>query len=121
MMTPIVTAGCLFAMCVNPWIRQRRAVVYVWLVVATMLPLVLEWSGIFRHTVNLSEGALCAVSPIFRGQGAADAVAVIVANFLLLVTMANFALATNREVTAARHEARAQAWHLGQLLPTKIR
>jgi len=76
---------------------------------------------VFRPTANLTDGGMCAVSPVFRGQGWPDAVALIVANFTLLIAMASFAIATNRAITDARHELRAQAWHLGQLLPTKIR
>ncbi|HEX7704064.1 MAG TPA: hypothetical protein VF403_25150, partial [Kofleriaceae bacterium] len=121
MLTPVITTGCLFAMCVNPWLQARRLVVYAWVVVVMALPLVLEYTGVFRPSANFTEGGICAVSPIFRGQGWPDAVALIVANFTLLIAMASFAIATNRAITAARHELGAQAWHLGQLLPTKIR
>jgi serine/threonine-protein kinase len=121
MLTPVITAGCLFAMCVNPWLQARRLVVYAWVLVVMALPLVLEYLGVFRVSANLADGGMCAVSPIFRDQGWPDAVALIVANFALLIAMASFAIATNRAITEARHELRAQAWHLGQLLPTKIR
>jgi eukaryotic-like serine/threonine-protein kinase len=121
MLTPVITAGCLFAMCVNPWLQARRLVVYAWVLVVMALPLVLEYTGVFRVSANLADGGMCSVSPIFRGQGWPDAVALIVANFTLLIAMASFAIATNRAITTARHELRAQAWHLGQLLPTKIR
>jgi eukaryotic-like serine/threonine-protein kinase len=117
MMTPALTAACLFAMTANPWLLARRWAVYLWLVVATMLPLVLEALGVFRQTNNLGDGGMCVVSPMFRGQGVPDAIALIAGNFFLLFAFSNYAIATNRQIKAARHELRTQAWHLHQLLP----
>jgi hypothetical protein len=117
MLTPALTAACLFAMTANPWLLTRRWAVYVWLVVATMLPLALEGLGVFRQTNNLGDGGMCVSSPSFRGQGVPDSIALIAGNFFLLFAIANYAIATNRQIKAARHELRTQAWHLHQLLP----
>ncbi|CAN5170329.1 hypothetical protein BH11MYX1_BH11MYX1_45640 [soil metagenome] len=117
MLTPVITAGCLIGMTANPWFRDRRYAVYLWLAIAFVTPLVLESLGVFARTTNLVDGGMATMSPIFRGHGLADAVGLIISNFLLLVAMANFAIATNRQITAARRELRSQAWHLHQLLP----
>ncbi len=117
MLTPVITAGCLFGMTANPWFRDRRYVVYIWVAVAFAIPLVLESVGVFSRTTDIAGSGMATESPIFRGQGVPDAIGLIVANFLLLVAMANFAIATNRQITAARRELRTQAWTLHQLLP----
>ncbi len=117
MLTPVITAGCLFGMTSNPWIRDRRWAVYLWVAVAFATPFVLEALGVFARTTDIASGGMATMSPIFRGQGMADAIGLLVANFLLLMAMANFALATNRQITAARRELRSQAWALEQLLP----
>jgi serine/threonine protein kinase len=117
MLTPVLTAGCLFSMTANPWVRDRRYVVYLWLALSFAVPIVLEALGVFARTTDLAGGGMATVSPIFRGQGLADAIGLIVANFLLLATMAGFAIATNRQIAVARRELRTQAWTLHQLLP----
>jgi eukaryotic-like serine/threonine-protein kinase len=119
MLTPVITTGCLFAMSVNSWLQARPYLVYGWVVVVTAVPLALERIGVFQVTTNLSEGGLCATSPIFAGQGWPDAVALVVSNFVLLLGMAKYSLETNRSITVARHELGTQAWHLSQLLPSR--
>ncbi|MFT3692638.1 MAG: serine/threonine-protein kinase [Kofleriaceae bacterium] len=121
MLTPVIIAGSVEAICGNKWVRDRRLVIYGWLALVTFAPLVLERFGVFHPSVTLDANGLCTLSPVFRGRGTIDAVILLGANFALLITLANFAIATNRQIALARDELRAQAWHLEQLLPTKIR
>ena len=121
MLTPVIATGCLFALSVSSWIQRRSYLIYGWVVVVTMLPLVLERIGAFHVTTILTDGNLCSTSPIFTGRGWPDAVALVVSNFVLLIGMAKYSLETNRSITTARHELGTQAWHLSQLLPPPIK
>jgi serine/threonine protein kinase len=49
---PVITAGCLFGMTANPWFRDRRYAVYLWLVIAFATPIVLEMLGVFERTAR---------------------------------------------------------------------
>jgi hypothetical protein len=119
MLTPAIITGCVFSMTANGWLRERRAAVYVWLAVAVLGPVVLEWTGLFERTLAVANGSLVVTSPILRSHGLVDQIALASANLLLLVSLARFALASNRKIFEARTELRIHAWHLRQLLPER--
>jgi len=119
MLTPAIVTGCVFSMTANGWLRERRAAVYVWLGVAVLGPVALEWTGLFEPTLAVAHGSLVVTSPILRSHGLVDEIALASANLLLLASLARFALASNRKIFEARTELRIHAWHLRQLLPER--
>jgi len=118
MLTPIVIVGTLIAYTASPHISGRTWLLSLWGLVAVLLPIVLELTGVIPRTFEVHDGAVVTTSAFYRLKGSVEEIALIVANAGLIFIAARFAFGISRSRHDAQRKLQIQAWHLRQLLPT---
>jgi serine/threonine-protein kinase len=118
MLTPVVTSGIVLGLSAMPRLQARPRVVGAWIVLAVIVPVVLEALGLFERTswlegdsLRIHSAVLHSANPVIMTLGL---VAVHV-GFIMMI--GRFARATSRDRHAAERRLHIQAWHLRQLLP----
>ena len=118
-LTPIVIAGSLLALTASSWLSTRPLAIGAWLLAVTAVPQLLEWTGVFAPTWSMIDGGVCSRSAILMGTTELDALELMATNLILLGLIAGYMVRINRSASDARHKVQIQAWHLGQLLPSR--
>ena len=118
MLTPIIIVGTMIAYTASPRISARPWLIAMWGVLAVMLPIVLELTGVIPRTFEIHDGAIVTTSQFYRLRGWGEEVALIVANAGFIAIAARFAFGISRSRQDAQRQLQIQAWHLRQLLPT---
>jgi hypothetical protein len=121
MLTPIVTCAALMQLSAIRQLNSRMPIIVAWTVVAVMLPLVLEWTGVVERNNGISQGAVFSASEIFDMEGSFDELALVVANLIFTVFAGFVAVYITRRRMDAQRAMTIQAWHLRQLLPNEKR
>jgi serine/threonine-protein kinase len=121
-LTPIVICAALAQMSAIRAFNERLWLVVGWTVLAALLPLVLEWTGVIHTSYFVGGGAVMSFSDIFdMRRRTFDEVALVVANLVFLLAAAVAAVYISRRRFTAQQQLQIQAWHLRQLLPTARR
>jgi serine/threonine-protein kinase len=116
-LTPIVLMGLVLSFSSSPRLLQRRWLLIGWTIVTVMLPIVLELVHAIPQTWKVQGGLIQAVSEMYDLDGAAESVALIVANLGLILIATLYAVSVNAERRKAQRDLQIHAWHLRQLLP----
>jgi len=116
-LTPLMVCCAVFAISAIPAVNARGGLVIGWTVLAVLLPIVLEWSGVLPRTWGLASGQLTIVSAMVRTDGWLHELVLVGAGLFFTLVLAWFALAINRRRRLAQQQLYMQAWHLRQLLP----
>jgi len=116
-LVPALLCGTMITVCNIPWMNDRAAMFYGWIVVCAIVPLVFEWTGVLTATALVTPDAIEIRSAIFRAGGSIALPVLGVANVVFLLIVARFALLLARDRRKAQKRLTIQAWHLGQLLP----
>ncbi|MCW5808801.1 MAG: hypothetical protein KIT31_41000, partial [Deltaproteobacteria bacterium] len=116
-LTPVVISVALMALTSIPSFGERRLAVIAWASIAVLVPLLLEHLGLLAPTSVISEDGLTTSSSIFGGPAAISAL--IPANLAFIVVGGLLAAGLHRRRREAQRRLHIQAWHLGQLLPSR--
>jgi serine/threonine-protein kinase len=116
-LTPLMICCGLIALTSIAWLVERPRFVLGWALVATMLPIVLEWLGALPKTWQIEDGRMIVVSDIVRTHGRLDEVSLVAANLLFTIVVALMLVVLNRSRREGKRKLFIQAWHLRQLLP----
>lgn len=119
-LTPIVIAVATFVVTANTAVAKHPLVLAGWLCTAVLGPIALEWLGLFQSTWWLIDGGVCSRSAMLHGRATSDAVALLIANLVVLAAGMHYALSVHRRTNEAGRHLFIQHWHLGQLLPSGV-
>ncbi len=127
----------LFSRIMGPWVfvpgvigtftaslvAQPELIDRAWLVIgmgvaSLVVPLALEWSGVFGETWRVVDGAVIMKSTALHIGGAATVVFLLLGNIALIFINGLFGRTLARTRRDAQRQLEIQAWHLRQLLPT---
>ena len=120
MLTPTAMAVSLLALCGSPLSHERPWLIGGWLVAAMTLPVVLEETGVFAPTLSVAGGDFRIRSAMVYIVPDVGTPILWISNLVLLAAVALYGLALNRRNRTAREQLEIQAWHLEQLLPSRI-
>jgi len=117
-LTPIVICAAVMQLAAIRRANERAWLVLGWTFVSTMLPFVLEWTGILHPSYAVTNGVLLSTSDMFAMSHVIDETVVVGANLIVLLVAALVAVYLNRSRILAQRQVQVQAWHLRQLLPS---
>ena len=118
MLTPTIIVGILLSFTSNPRMLAKPWLIALWGLLAVMLPITLELTGVIPKTFEVVNGAILTTSEFYRLKGPIEEIALIVANAGFVATSALFAFGVSRNREDVSKKLHVQAWHLRQLLPT---
>jgi eukaryotic-like serine/threonine-protein kinase len=116
-LVPSLLCGTVLAISNSPVLNERRWILYAWMACAASLPSLLEMTGLIEATARVVDDMIVIDSAVLDGGGDATRVALSIANLILLLAIARFAVMLARDRRAAQRSVMIQAWHLRQLLP----
>jgi len=116
-LTPVMI--CCLAVGITPinWLNARPGFVVGYIVVAVMLPFVLEWVHLLPGTWSISNGAMMIQSDVFQTHGRFEEGCLVFTNLVFTVTVALLALVISRRRRLSQQALFVHAWHLRQLVP----
>jgi serine/threonine-protein kinase len=118
---PSIVCGMLLALSTHHLLETRRWLLAGWAAVVMVTPIVLEVTGVFAKTWRLEHDGLLTFSAMVSTHSTLDLASLIVGQTVLGVVVALYATAFARTTRDAQRRAHRQAWHLEQMLPSKIR
>jgi eukaryotic-like serine/threonine-protein kinase len=119
MITPLVACAIVLAIGTRIEVARRPWLVGVWSVGCTLVPVLLEWLGVFAPTFAMTPGGLVFSGSVFSSRTTADVVAIVGGTIGLTAVIGYYALAITRGRRDAQDKLLIQAWQLGQLLPRR--
>jgi hypothetical protein len=117
-LTPILICGAMLALAGSPAIVRRPWVLFAWVAGTVLVPVGLEWIGVFDPTWQITEHAIEIRSATFSGTGPIVSVSLLIANLVVLGMLCWYALALARSTRNAQRELLMQTWQLEQLVPS---
>ena len=118
-LTPIVVCSILMSISAIPKLHTWRLA--VWALVATLLPFVLEWTGLVQQTYKVVGGALVTTSEIFDFRDGFDGAFLVGADVAFVIAACVVAIAITRKRVSIQRELHVRAWHLRHLLPKDMK
>jgi eukaryotic-like serine/threonine-protein kinase len=119
--TPIVICAGLMQMAAIRAMAERLWLYIGWAAVTVILPFALEWAGVLPHSFTVEGGLVVIRSDVFVLDGFSGMAALIIANFVFLISAGLVAVMISRRRLEAARQLQVQSWHLRQLLPTMAR
>ncbi|HUS32708.1 MAG TPA: serine/threonine-protein kinase [Kofleriaceae bacterium] len=117
-LVPALMCGAMLPFSNIPRINDRPIVLYVWCLAVAMVPSLLELVGVLTPTLRIGEGNFVELySEVFVHSPRAGIVSLVIANAVLLLTVARYAIAIGRDRRDVQGKLTNQAWHLRKLLP----
>ena len=120
-LTPVVICASLMQLAATRQIAERLWIIVVWVVVAVLMPIILEWFHVIDSTYQVKNGVIVSTSRIFDMRTGLDEATLVSANFLFILAAAVVGVFISRRRMTAQRQLQIQAWHLRQLLPTAKR
>ncbi|HTL37860.1 MAG TPA: serine/threonine-protein kinase [Kofleriaceae bacterium] len=120
-LTPVVICASLMQLVATRQIAERLWIIVVWVVVAVLMPIILEWFHVIDSTYQVKNGVIISTSRIFDMRTGLDEATLVSANFLFILAAAVVGVFISRRRMTAQRQLQIQAWHLRQLLPTAKR
>ncbi|HEY5924947.1 MAG TPA: serine/threonine-protein kinase [Kofleriaceae bacterium] len=114
--TPIMLCAVLLSATSIPWLNRRWWAVLGWTIAATLLPFVLEWTGVLRPSWEMTSQGLLSFGTIFDQAHAVTSLT-IAGHLAAVCLVALYARAIGRDRRDAQRRLFLQAWHLRQFLP----
>ncbi|HSD89621.1 MAG TPA: hypothetical protein VLB44_18950, partial [Kofleriaceae bacterium] len=115
---PVLMCGSIVPFSHIPSINDRPWVLYVWCVIVSVAPTVLEATGLLTSTLTIGTTEHFELrSAIFAHSRITGMYALVLANAVLLIAVSRFAIAIARDRRDVQRKLTNQAWHLGKLLP----
>jgi serine/threonine-protein kinase len=115
---PTLLCGTILPFSNIPRINDRPWLLYTWCLICALLPTALEMTGVLSPTLSMgNDEHFFLRSAIFGHSRKVGLIWLVVANAVLLVAVARFAIAIGRDRRAVQGKLTNQAWHLGKLLP----
>ena len=112
------------AVCAIAWglgqqagLLERRALFTGGMIVAFLVPLLLEQLGVLHSTSLIGDGQLVITSPLFRIGGAATQAMLIAGNLFAILVATVFGQHVSIARRRAQHDLEIQAWHLEKMVP----
>jgi hypothetical protein len=96
MLLPVMMCAVLFGMAANDEVMKRSWVLPLWAMVAVMLPLVLEWTGVLATTTSIVGDHIEVESAMYHIRGNVELTALTVANLTFVVITAIYGVSTHR-------------------------
>ena len=118
-LSPLLACGVALAVGTQRQLADKAWVSIVWLVVAIVLPIVLEVVGVLDRTWDMVPEGLVSHGTIFDGRSATDALGITIGTVALAIVVGLYTLSMSSARRLAQRESHIQAWHLGKLLPKK--
>jgi eukaryotic-like serine/threonine-protein kinase len=117
-LVPALMCGAILPFSNIPRINDRPFVLYAWCVVVALLPSLLELVGVLEPTLSIGGGEYIELrSAVFAHSQQLGLLSLVVANAVLLLAVARFAIAIGRDRRDVQGKLTNQAWHLRKLLP----
>jgi serine/threonine-protein kinase len=118
MLNPVMMCATLLGFASNPRVLKHAWTVVCWVVVAALLPLVLESVGAIEQTTTIVNHTLEIRSAMFDIRGNLEITALAAANVGVILFVALYAISANRLVYRAQREQTIQNWQLNQIVAT---
>jgi serine/threonine-protein kinase len=119
--TPLLVCCVLAALTAIPSLTERPWIVMIWMVVAVMTPIGLEWVGWFPVTWAIGDGSMTIVSDVVHTRGRYDELALMIANLVFTGVVAWLLVAIHQRRRVSERQLFILAWHLRQLMPQRNR
>jgi hypothetical protein len=117
-LTPVVATTTMLGMSAMPENRGRPWLVMGLVMLAVVVPYLLEYFGLIDSTYLIDHGYLVSRSDIFdMRSNAVDSATLIGANLMFIAVSGVLAYTMNAKRAAAQRQLHIQAWHLRQMLP----
>ena len=120
-MTPLLVCGVMLAIGANRAVDHRPWIPMTWLVIASLVPILLEVVGVLAPTWRIQADGLLSHGTIFDQRTSTDAVGVTIGTLALSIVVGRFILMLTRSRRDSQRKTQIQAWHLKQLLPREAR
>jgi serine/threonine-protein kinase len=121
MLTSVFVCAVIGALSLTSWAHRRPVILFAWIAVTVMGPLVLEWTGVIGKTWGITASGIWTDSVMFGLHGWREELALVMANLVFISILAIFAWNVGVSRSRAMRAVRIQAWHLAQLLPASRR
>ncbi len=116
LLNPVMLCGALMGYTANPRVTSRPWTVVAWAVVAVMLPLVLEWTGLLAQSTTIAGNRIEIESFIYDIRGNLELGVLTVANLAFVILVALYALSINRFALRMQRSLLVQNWQLNQMV-----
>ena len=117
MLTPTLIAAAVLTLSSVRSLSDRPQILIGWVAATVMAPFVLEWLGVIPRLWWIADGKIETVSAVFRVQGSAGEIVLVVVNVMFQCMVCWTALANSRARWDSERGQLIQAWHLKQMLP----
>jgi eukaryotic-like serine/threonine-protein kinase len=112
-----LVAGQTLALSSRSFLARNRHWMILWIFVALMTPVALEWFGILEPTWQMTPQGFLVHGTILKTTHLRDVGVLAFSQVALAVVVGLFAMSITRAREDAQRRAHIQAWHLQQLLP----
>lgn len=112
-----LVCGQTLALSSRSFLARNRHWMILWIFLALMTPVTLEWFGVLEPTWHMSSNGLFVNGTILSTTKQSDVVILALSQVALAVVVGLFAMSITRAREDAQRRAHIQAWHLQQLLP----
>ncbi len=116
MIMPSLAIGFMLSLTSYPVLVDQRVPIVLWTLVAGLLPLLLEYVGVFAPTWWMGPDGLLTHGVVYEVTSLAM-VTLVIANVLGILLIALYAQTVARDRRDARRDIAVHAWQLRQLLP----
>ncbi|MEO7732421.1 MAG: hypothetical protein ABIY55_15740, partial [Kofleriaceae bacterium] len=119
-LTPILISGIVLGLAVMPALNRRPWIVLVWIIAASVTPVVLEAIGWLERTWWFDGDTLQIRSMVIHGHNRTIETIAVVGTHIAFITMSGlFTRAISHDRQTAERRLHIQAWHLRHLLPSR--
>ncbi len=112
-----LVCGQTLALSSRSFLANNRHWMILWIIIALMTPVTLEWLGVLEPTWEMTPRGFLVHGTILATSRMRDVVVLAFSQVALAVVVGLFAMSIARAREDAQRRAHIQAWHLQQLLP----
>jgi serine/threonine-protein kinase len=115
--TPILICAILLSASTLPDMVQYRWLILLWTLACAVVPLGLEWAGVFAQSWHIDSTGMVSYGSVFAAGEPIDAAVLVVGNIAGLLVVCLFAHMIGRDRRDAERQLQLQLWRFQQLLP----
>jgi hypothetical protein len=116
LITPIVLCAILLSATSTPWLNRRLWAILLWTIVASVLPIALEYAGLLSPSFTLTPAGIVSHGAVFDPTRMMPEL-IVLGHVAAICLVAVYARGLGRDRSDAQRRLFLQAWHLRHLLP----
>ncbi|MBL9016040.1 MAG: hypothetical protein JNL83_17765, partial [Myxococcales bacterium] len=118
--TPILIGAILLSASTLPDMIRHRWLLVLWTLACAMVPLGLEWAGVFERSWHIDTTGMVSYGTVFLTGHPIDAAVLVAGNIGGLLVVCVFAHLIGKDRRDAQRQMQVQLWRFQQLLPRQL-